>query len=170
MEDTSKPRARWGPAAIGVIIAALALLPFWFFVFAPQIRHDELLENGVRGRGRLLTVEETGTVINEVPELELVVELQRADGTLDTATTDFVPTRRSLHLFQDGAAVTVAYDPEDPAELTIVDLTTSPVQYVGTQPAAGTSPGAMPASADSLRRLADSLRVELERLRQEPRK
>jgi hypothetical protein len=142
-----------GIAVITMIL--LGLLPFWFLMIAPAMRHDRLTEKGVRAKGRLLSVEETGTVINDVPEIELVVEFTRADGVLDTTTTDFVPTMRSLHLFQTGTQVTAAYDPEDPDELTIIELTTSPMQFTA-------SPST--SAADSIARVADSLRQELERL------
>lgn len=157
MSDTvgKKSGAGKGVGIAVVTMILLGLLPFWFFMIAPAIRHDRLMDKGVRAKGRLLAVEETGTHINDVPELELVVEYTRADGALDTTTTDFVPTMRSLHLYQPGTLVTAAYDPEDPDELTIIDLTTSPMQFTVTS---------TPTAADSIARVADSLRRELERL------
>jgi hypothetical protein len=161
-EETSETTQRSGrkkwPAITVVLGIATAFLPFWFFIFGPQMRHDKLLEKGVRAKGRLLAVEESGTVINDVPELELTVEFRRAHGTLDTATTDFVPTMRTLHMYQEGIAVTAAYDPDDPDELTIAELSTTPMQYTVGGTAAATA-------ADSLARLADSLRRELDQIK-----
>lgn len=163
MSDSTAPKKSRAGAVIGVtMLVATVGLPLWFFFIGPQLRHDRLLEHGVRAQGRLLDVEETGTVVNDSPELELTIEFRRTDGTLDTAVTDFVPSLRSLHMFQPGIAVTAAYDAEDPEELTIVELSSSPMQLISSPAPAASSP-----SVDSLARVADSLRREIERLRRE---
>jgi hypothetical protein len=156
-ESTTRPKGRGKYLGL-VLTIAMVGLPLWFFFIGPQMRHDRLEKHGIRAPGRLLDVEETGTVVNDSPELELTVELRRRDGVLDTAKTDFVPSLRSLHMFQPGVAVTAAYDPEDPDEITIVDLSTAPPQVIST----GSSAGAV----DSLTRIADSLRREVEALRE----
>ena len=154
------PKKKSGLAWLGVlIIPAMVLAPLWFFFIGPSMRHDRLVEKGVHVPGRLIMVDETGTVVNDSPELELTVEFTRKDGVLDTAITDFVPSRRSLHMFQEGVAVKAAYDPEDPTEITVVELSTSPMQTVAVPMPAQAS------SVDSLARIADSLRLEVEKLK-----
>ncbi|MBC8146226.1 MAG: hypothetical protein H7X80_11630 [bacterium] len=143
---------------LGLIIPLFVLLPVWFFFIGPQMRHDRLVEKGIKAKGRLLSVDETGTYVNDAPELELSVEFRRSDGVLDTAVTDFIPSLRSLHMFQPGVAVTAAYDPEDPTELTIIDLSSGPT-YSTSSPST-----TAPANLDSLQRVADSLRDEINRL------
>jgi hypothetical protein len=145
---------------MGLFIFLVVGLPIWFFFIAPQLKHNRLVDKGVRAPGRLLSVEESGTVVNESPELELVVEFTRKDGVLDTSTTDFVPSLRTLHMFQPGVSVTAAYNPEDPDEITVVELGTSPMQV--TMPD-GTTYSAQ-SVADSLRRTTDSLRRALEEM------
>jgi hypothetical protein len=111
----------------------------------------------------LLSVDESGTSVNDVPELELVVEFTRKDGTLDTAETDFVPSMRTLHMFQPGVGVMAAYDPEDPSEITITQISDGPAS-VGGAPMGVMSSGP---NADSLKRVSDSLKLEIERLKKE---
>ncbi len=152
-----------GTTFLLVLIPAMVLLPLWFLFLGPKLRHDKLLKNGRQVSGRLLDVEETGTVINDSPELEIVVEFKREDGILDTSTTDFVPSLRSIHLFQTGSRAVVAYDPEDPEEITIVSLGGSE----DAPPAPGSSAPAMERTVDSLRQIADSLRRVGDSLRRE---
>jgi hypothetical protein len=138
----------------------ITALPLWFIFIGPQIRHDRLVEKGIRAPGRLIDLDETGTYVNDSPELELVIELTRKDGTLDTATCDFVPSRRTIHMYQVGAVVTTAYDPEDPEEITLIDIGPPASQTLHMQVPSN-------ASIDSLRRAMDSMAAELKRLKGE---
>lgn len=142
---------------LGLIIPVLVVTPLWFFFLGPQMRHDKLLEKGIQVPGRLLSVDETGTYINDAPELELVIEFQRKDGVLDTSTTDFVPSQRTLHYFQEGTQITAAYDPGDPNEITVVNVSSGPSNF-GSQPGqAGNMMDSLKHVMDSLKHFADSL-------------
>ena len=152
-----KKKAIWLMILFPLLITAL---PLWFFFIGPQIRHDRLAEKGIRAPGRLIDLDETGTYVNDSPELELVIELTRKDGTLDTATCDFVPSRRTIHMYQVGAVVTTAYDPEDPEEITLIEIGPPASQTVTMQVPSR-------ASVDSLRRQMDSMAAELKRLKGE---
>ena len=112
MNDATNPSPKKRAVRLfGLGTLLLVGLPLWFFFIGPRMRHERLEKSGVRAPGRLLNVEETGTEINDSPELELTIEFRRADGRLDTATTDFVPNRRSLHLFQPGVDIVARYRP-----------------------------------------------------------
>jgi Protein of unknown function (DUF3592) len=160
-KSSPKRSGKGGFSSLGLFILLMAAVPVWFLFIGPMIRHDQLVKNGIKAEGRLLSVDETGNTFNDAPELELVIEFKRQDGRLDTATTDFVPSLRTLHYYQAGVKVTTAYDPEDPEDVTVVDLETSgpaasPAAQVGHVPADNT--------ADSLRRVSDSLKRALEEL------
>ena len=168
MDDTSdstdRTPARKSPALfVGLGIAACVIAPLWFIFIGPQMRHDRLVEKGIKVPGRLLAVDESGTTINDVTELELLVEFTRKDGKLDTAETDFLPTMRTMHMFQEGAGVVAAYDPEDPSEITITEISD------GRAPAGGNAMGVMNngPNVDSLAHLADSLKQEMEKMKKE---
>jgi Protein of unknown function (DUF3592) len=161
-ESSGSKLGKRGCSLVGVLGLGTVLLPIWFFFIGPMIKHNRLVENGVKAKGRLLSVEETGNVVNDSPELELVVEFMRQDGVLDTATTDFIPSLRSLHFYQAGVNVTAAYDPEDPDEITVVDLESGPAPRVITIPSDNGAAGGI---ADSLRRVSDSLKTALEELK-----
>lgn len=157
LQDTPRKKGPGLGCFLGLIIPALVITPLWFFFLGPQIRHDNLIEKGVQVPGRLLSVDETGTYVNDAPELELVIEFQRKDGVLDTSTTDFVPSQRSLHYFQDGANITAAYDPEDPDEITVVNISSGPVNPGMPLQQFGNMVDSLKHVMDSLQRFADSL-------------
>jgi hypothetical protein len=164
MSNIPVPTQKKGKGAVAFValfMVGIVVLPIWFFFVGPMIRHDRLEKNGVRAPGRLLAVDETGTVVNDSPELELTIEFRQADGTLDTSTTDFVPSRRTLHYYQPGTSVTAAYDPEDPDEITVLELNSSPMQTVSETIATPSSTS----TVDSLMRAVDSLRREVESLK-----
>jgi len=119
--NPGKPFKKLGCFIVPAILLTV-LIPIWFFFIAPEIRHNRLVKKGIPVPGRLLSVDETGTYINDAPEIELVVTFTRKDGTPDTATTEFVPTLRTLHMYQPEANVTIAYDPEEPDEITIISV------------------------------------------------
>ncbi|HVZ41538.1 MAG TPA: hypothetical protein VHI13_19815 [Candidatus Kapabacteria bacterium] len=152
------------PLLFGLLIPAIVVLPLWFFFLGPKLRQDRLEEHGVHVPGRLIDVEETGTIVNDSPQLKLVIEFKRLDGHLDTATTTFVPSLRSVHFFQSGAAVTAAYDSTDPHEITITDISTGPTTAPGIQtvPAPNTA-----AIQDSLRRTLDSMRELMQKMQEQ---
>lgn len=149
---------------LGLMIPATVLLPLWFFFIGPQLRHDRLVENGVQVQGLMIDVEETGTVVNDSPELEVTVAFTRKDGTLDTASCDFVPSRRSLHHFNPGVAVMIAYDPEDPEEITLVELNTATPTAPQVNTSAGTSIAEEQRKSDSLRKALEEMEARLKRL------
>ena len=115
-----------------------------------------------QGRFTLVFLGERGE--GDSPQLELVVEFTRKDGRLDTATTTFVPSLRSLHMFQDNMPVTAAYDPDDPHEITIVELGGTPDVAPAAAPITVPSTSTT-ALADSLRHVGDSLRQALEAMK-----
>jgi hypothetical protein len=157
IDDTSRPPKRRKLWVMVLVSLLIPLLGIWFFFLGPKMRRDRLIEKGVHVPGRLLDVEETGTMVNHSPELALTIEFTRPDGRRDTATTDFVPKQSSLYKFQPGAAITAAYDPEDPKDITLVSIE-SPGGFPGAHSPAGMD-------ADSLRHVADSLQEELRKMK-----
>jgi hypothetical protein len=146
-------------ASLGVAIA-----PLWFFWIGPKIKRDALLSHGIRANGVLLRVEETGTSVNRVPELELTTAFTRADGKRDTASTDFVPTMRTLSMYQPGVTVTIAYDSADPHSYTITALNTGDAYST---PGASGRYASPAVNADSLQKFNDSLRDALKALQKQ---
>jgi len=150
--ETSKGSGCGPLAFIPVVIIVGVGAILWFTIFGPQMRHDRLEKEGIKMEGIIVNAEESGTVINDHPELDITVAIRRPNGTVDTATTAFVPSITTAALMQPGTPVKVAVDSADPQEFTILE-----VGRVGPHPSV--TPG-VPAT-DSLnaviQRLQDSL-------------
>lgn len=161
MDEQPQTRSRAG-RYVGFFIVLIVLVPIWFFFIGPELRHRRIVNNGVQVEGRILNVDETGTTVNDAPELELTVVYTRKDGVLDTASTDFVPTLRTIHLYQPGALVRIAYLQDEPEEITIVAIgNDSPPGTIRSIPSAEAGGSAQTGDAqrkiDSLQRLYDSV-------------
>lgn len=161
MDEQPQTRSRAG-RYLGFFIVLIVLVPIWFFFIGPELRHRRIVNNGVQVEGRLLSVDETGTTVNDAPELELTVAFTRKDGVLDTSSTDFVPTLRTIHLYQPGTLVKIAYLEDDPDEITMVaisnDAPTGATTRTPSAEAGGSSqPTATQRKLDSLQRLYDSV-------------
>ncbi len=149
---------------VSILVGSFGLV--WYFFIGPQLRHDKLVKHGVQSPGRLLSVEETGTTINDSPELELAIEFQRKDGALDTSTCTFTPTLRTIHLYQPGTQVTAAYDPEDPDEITVVSLGGAMILPGASIPnSASDMVEKTKRQMDSLKQRIDSMTNEMKRLK-----
>ncbi|MDB5034045.1 MAG: hypothetical protein JWQ98_1286 [Chlorobi bacterium] len=145
--QTPPPRIR-SRILLSLLVPGLAFIAVWYFMTASGRERSRLIEKGVHVPGRLIAVEETGTLINRSPQLLLTMEFRRLNGRLDTAQTKFVPGLRRIQYFQPGVEITVAYDTAEPKNATLFDFKN------GTADAsAGT--------IDSLRRANDSLKREI---------
>ncbi len=145
---------------VAILVGSFGLV--WYFFIGPQLRHDKLVKHGVQSPGRLLSVEETGNTINDSPELELVIEFQRKDGSLDTSTCTFTPSLRTIYLYQPGTPVTAAYDPEEPDEITVVSLGGDQSSVPGK---ASDMVEKTKRQMDSLKQRIDSMTNEMKRLK-----
>lgn len=107
-------------AAIGVVVSLAAtwliIRPFARLFFPAQIR------NGVNTEARVLKVWDTGTTINDDPEVGFVLEFASADGTLFQVETKTVVSRLKAALVQPGITAQVRYDPQKPRRLRILAL------------------------------------------------
>lgn len=159
--ETAKPKRSFG-WIFALFIIGVTVTPIWCFFVGPSIRHNRLVSSGIAAHGTLLNVEETGTLVNDAPELKLTVAFIRRDGKPDTATTDFVPTIRMIQFFQPGAMVAIAYDPKDTKEITVTEISTS-----STAPALGVSSARdeILRQSDSMKRVLDSVSRELKQLK-----
>ncbi|MEO6049362.1 MAG: DUF3592 domain-containing protein [Candidatus Kapaibacterium sp.] len=160
--ETVKPNRSFG-WIFALFIIGVTVTPIWCFFVGPSIRHNRLVSSGIAAHGTLLDVEETGTMVNDAPELKLTVAFIRRDGKPDTATTDFVPSIRMSGYFQQGAMVAIAYDPKDPKEITVTEIGTS-----STAPALGISSARdeILRQSDSMKRSLDSMSRELNQLKE----
>jgi len=81
---------------------------------------SNLAQTGMPATGRLLSVQQTGTLINYNPEVVAMVEVNHPQmGTYQVQTTTVVP-QMSIPQFQPGAQVQVRIDPANPQNIAVV--------------------------------------------------
>lgn len=109
----------WLPLVIvpGVlIITGLAMIPFFRIMFPVQIK------NGISAPARVLKVWDTGTSINDNPQVGLLLEVSPAEISSYQVETATVVSRLNAALVQPGIAAEVKYDPRKPSRLELVSL------------------------------------------------
>jgi hypothetical protein len=90
-----------------------------------QAEKHALLRSGAFGHARILQLGQTGTYLNNQPQLQLMVEVTPmqqggypAAMAFQSSFTQFVPMMAMARV-QPGAVVPVRYDPMNPAKMTI---------------------------------------------------
>ncbi len=118
-----------GMIITGVVLVATA----WLFL--PQFKSmiggvtgkvdalaakSNLAQTGIPATGRLLSVQQTGAMINFNPEVAAMVEVNHPQmGTYQVQTTAVVP-QISIPQFQPGAQVQVRIDPTNPQNIAVL--------------------------------------------------
>jgi hypothetical protein len=113
------PNALKGFLGILALLAGIFAL-IWFVFLKSMYEEDQLKKHGIEAEGRILSVEETGTYINEKPQIEVrVIVFHRDGGTFEsTAVTVMPPTE--AWIYRPGTRVRVKYDPDDSTASAIV--------------------------------------------------
>lgn len=97
------------------------------------------------GVGIVRSKRQTGVYINENPQFEIEADLVRADGSVVCATLRQVVPLGEMHLVDEGVALPVRYDPEDPTDVALADdVDPALAQDIAARHRARTHPGDMP--------------------------
>lgn len=81
---------------------------------------EQLAQTGIPAMGRLLSVQQTGRLVNYNPEIQAVVEVQHPHlGTYQTQTTAIVP-QIAIPRAQPGASVQVRVSPQNQHEIALI--------------------------------------------------
>ena len=97
----------------------LGMLLVWSVIgrFNRKARH--LLENGVRGTAEVLSMKETGTTLNNAPQVEFRLKVSiPGRETYEAVMKDYI-SMVELAALQTGSTVDVRVDPEEPGTMMI---------------------------------------------------
>jgi Na+-translocating ferredoxin:NAD+ oxidoreductase RnfE subunit len=97
-------------ATFGMMFAAMALL--FGAPILGMVVNRKILRNGKTATARIVSVNDTGTYINNQPLVHITMEVQREDGSPFQAETERILGYSQLARFQAGATVNVRYDPD----------------------------------------------------------
>ncbi len=87
-----------------------------------EARRDELRNQGTPAVGTITRVSETGTMINQQPEVRVSVQVEPENGIPFRSHSTWVFSIADTQRYEQGARVRVMYDPEDTSFVAIVGL------------------------------------------------
>jgi hypothetical protein len=97
---------------------------FLYRMFKNTNQNSTLIKTGISAPAVILNAEDTGTTMNESPQVRLTLQVNPAFGpSFQAETTTFVG-RLQLGMITPGAPVTVRYDPNDMTRVAIESLGT----------------------------------------------
>src|SRR6202008_3798551 len=128
---------------IGVpVLIAIVAIGITALVIGVQLarfkRRRHLLQHGEMAVGRVLTISQTGTSVNEVPEMRLVVDVERAGEQPRRITFKQLIDLGSIP--RAGERVYMMLDPKDPDRATLAPSPSGAGVKVATVSADGGSP------------------------------
>jgi hypothetical protein len=112
---TFMPWYFWIITAFSLVIPVVVVVR----LMAGSARKNQLLQSGIPAQARVLNIWETGTSVNNQPQIGIALEVYPQGGApYQAQTTEFVSI---IHLsrLQPGATVRVRYDPNAPARVTL---------------------------------------------------
>jgi len=102
-----------------IIIVIVSLIPFFRIIFPPQIK------NGERAKATILKVWDTGTTINDDPQIGLLLETATKEGVKFQAETKTIVSRLNVALIQPGVTANILYDPENTKRIQVLEIETT---------------------------------------------
>ncbi len=96
---------------MGIVFATL--FHFYRIISPPEIK------NGMTAQAKVLKVWDTGTTINDNPQIGLLLEVAPSMGSVFQAETKTIVSRLNAALVQPGIAATVVYDPQNPKRIQV---------------------------------------------------
>jgi hypothetical protein len=97
---------------------------FLYRMFKNMNQNSTVIKTGISAPAVILNAEDTGTTMNESPQVRLTLQVNPAYGpSFQAVTTTFVG-RLQIGMITPGAPVTVRYDPNDITKVAIESLGT----------------------------------------------
>jgi hypothetical protein len=99
---------------MGIVFATL--FHFYRIIVPPTIK------NGVTARAKVLKVWDTGTTINDNPQIGMLVEVSPSMGSVFQAEAKTIVSRLNAALVQPGIAAKVVYDPGNLKRIQVLEV------------------------------------------------
>ncbi|MHB8671046.1 MAG: DUF3592 domain-containing protein [Acidimicrobiales bacterium] len=100
------------------VVVVVSLLPLLRLVARGQADRA-LMTKGQRAEATVLSVQQTGTFVNNNPQVSLVVDVRPEDGQVFQARAVHVVPLVALPRIQPGSVVPVRYDPSNPGKVAL---------------------------------------------------
>lgn len=97
---------------------------FLFRMFKNMNQNSAVIKNGISAPAVILRADDTGTTMNDSPQVRLTLQVNPEYGpSFQAVTTTFVG-RLQIGLITPGSACVVRYDPSDPGKVALESLGT----------------------------------------------
>jgi len=104
---------------IMIIVLGVVLATLWHFY---RIISPPRIKNGVTAQAKVLKVWDTGTTINDNPQIGMLLEVSPSMGAVFQAETKTIVSRLNAALVQPGITAKVVYDPEKPKRIQVLGV------------------------------------------------
>ena len=111
----------------GALLGAVAIVVSLVIVAVVMINLYRMLnpaeiKNGITARAEVIEVADTGTTLNENPQIKLLLEIKKPDGsTYQTEIKTLVSRLNAAHV-RPGCQADVKYDPNNPQRIQLLKL------------------------------------------------
>ena len=125
------------PIGITVLVLVLTIVPLALFLVPFLKRHaqaSKILQSGMSGQAQVLSVQETGTRLNDQPEIAFVLMVQLPGRAPYQAQATSVMSQLLLARVQPGMTVPVKVDPANPQSVAIDKVAMSGVPGMAMMP------------------------------------
>ena len=102
--------------AVVLVIVLSTLYSFYRMIFPPQIK------NGVTAEAKVLKVWDTGTTVNDNPQIGMLLEIKPPVGPSFQAEAKTLVSRLNAASVQPGITAKVIYDPEKPKRILVQEV------------------------------------------------
>lgn len=96
-----------------IILPIVLLIGATIYIKMQDRREINLRENGLRGQARIISTEQTGMYVNELPQVEFLLEITLEDGEIYQLKHKEVVGMLQLGAIPAGAIIPVYVDPNN---------------------------------------------------------
>lgn len=90
------------------------------------------IKNGINVTGEIEEVSDTGTTLNENPQIKLLIKYKRNDGVPCYGSVKTIVSRLNVSLVRPGCKVDIKYDPNKPERIQLVKIHLAETAGLGT--------------------------------------
>jgi hypothetical protein len=102
--------------AVSLIIVAVVLVSLYRALNPPEIK------NGIEAKAEVLEISDTGTTLNENPQIKLLLKIKKPDGATYEAEVKTLVSRLNAANVRPGCQAEVKYDPANPKRVQLIKL------------------------------------------------
>lgn len=106
--------------AAGILISLIIVAAVMFGLY--RTMNPVEIKNGIEVRGEIVEVSDTGTTLNENPQVILQIQFKRIDGISCNAAMKTIVSRLNAALIRPGCRVDIKYDPNRPERIQLIKI------------------------------------------------